>query len=65
MFDMVSYIFMIVFGIAFVVSVILGIRDYKRGYEPDTFPDEHFTKTCKKYSTKEITSALDEISDGI
>jgi hypothetical protein len=34
-------------------------------YSPDTFPDEKFTKTFKKYSTKEIADALDEIADGI
>lgn len=34
-------------------------------YSPDTFPDEKFTETFKKYGTKEIADALDEIGEEI
>ena len=32
---------------------------------PDTFPDDKFLATFKKYSTTEIAKALDEIAEGV
>lgn len=58
------YIFI---GAILVVSLIIGFAlpiDLP-GNSPDTLPDDEFSATCKKYNTKEIAEALDEISDGI
>lgn len=58
------YIYAIV--ATFIVSSILLIIGYSLPRKsPDTFPDDKFLATWKRYSTPEIAEALDEIGDGI
>lgn len=45
------------------VSLIIGYSLPRKS--PDTFPDDKFLATWKRYSTTEIAKALDKISEGI
>lgn len=45
------------------VSFIIGYSLPRKS--PDTFPDDKFLATWKRYSTTEIAKALDKISEGI
>lgn len=61
---MEMYIFI---GVILMISLIVGFAlplDLPSN-SPDTLPDDEFSTTCKKYSTKEIAEALDEIGDDV
>ncbi len=61
---METYIYLIV---ALFIATGLAIIDefFLPRKSPDTFPDDDFSATCKKYNTKEIAEALDEIGEGV
>ena len=61
---MEMYIYYIV--ALFILAILALIYEYflpKKS--PDTFPDDKFLATWKRYSTKEIAEALDEIGAGV
>lgn len=53
--------------LAFGIIFLIGVSPTRKSYTglQDVFPDEKFMETCKKYNTKQIASALDEICEGI
>lgn len=59
---MALYIYLIV-GLFIVVSLALIVEYFFPRKSPDTFPDDEFLATWKRYSTTEIAGALDEIGD--
>ena len=58
------YIYLII-ALFMVASLALIDEFFWPRKSPDTFPDDKFLATCKKYSTKEIADALDEIGDDV
>lgn len=58
------YIYLIV-ALFMVLSLALIDEFFWPRKSPDTFPDNKFLATWKRYSTPEIAKALDEIGEGI
>ena len=61
---MALYMYLIV-ALFIVASLALVVEYFLPRKSPDTFPDDKFLATWKRYSTTEIAEALDEIAEGV